>query len=85
MTYRTARLILGTHSCSTYTDIKRAFRQKALERHPDHNPSRHAAETFSHVVEAYRCLMTHRSTFQRTRYLSKQHRGVGLALMRPGT
>ena len=38
-------------------EIKRAFRQKALVVHPDHNQSEDAKAAFQHLSEAYRVLM----------------------------
>ena len=82
MNYRTARLVLGTNSASTYTEIKQAFRKKALELHPDRNPSPNAASRFSTLVESYRCLMDYRSYAQRMRYRSKANRGPRVALVK---
>lgn len=75
MNYRTARQILETNSVSTYTEIKRQFRAKALELHPDRNKDRNAAERFCNLVRAYKFLMGYRSPFQSERYKHKGSRG----------
>ena len=71
MNYRTARLILGTHAAATYTDIKRAFRAKAKELHPDRNRSRTATERFANLTRAQQFLMRYRSPYQRDRYRAR--------------
>lgn len=50
--YRT----LGVSSKATIEEIKRAFRQKAKELHPDKNKSPDANEQFILLTEAYECL-----------------------------
>jgi len=78
MNYRTARQVLGTHSASTYTDIKQAFRRKAKELHPDHNPSPTAAARFATLTQAHKFLMEYRSPFQSRRYSDKSTRARGI-------
>jgi DnaJ-class molecular chaperone len=44
---------LGLKSDATLSDIKKAFRQKASQFHPDRNTAEDAAERFREVQEAY--------------------------------
>lgn len=48
--------ILGLSSTATVEEIKRAYRQKAKELHPDRNKSKDANEQFILLTEAYECL-----------------------------
>lgn len=48
--------ILGVSKDASETDIKKAFRKKAVEYHPDRNKSPDAAEKFKKVNEAYQVL-----------------------------
>ncbi len=52
--------ILGITSSSTLDEIKRAYRKKAREFHPDINPDPEAKDLFIAVTEAYEFLMTYR-------------------------
>ncbi len=45
--------VLGVATNATLTDIKKAFRQKAAEFHPDRNASELAPQQFHAVKEAY--------------------------------
>lgn len=47
---------LGLASSASLADIKKAFRQKAAQTHPDRNPSPDAAQRFRAVQEAYEVL-----------------------------
>lgn len=47
---------LGVSSKATIEEIKRAFRKKAKELHPDKNKSSDANEQFILLTEAYECL-----------------------------
>lgn len=47
---------LGLSSAASTDEIKKAFRQKASEFHPDRNPSDFAAAKFREVREAYEVL-----------------------------
>jgi len=44
---------LGLGSDASLTDIKKAFRQKAAQYHPDRNSADDASELFRAVQEAY--------------------------------
>jgi curved DNA-binding protein CbpA len=48
--------ILGVKSDATGEEIKRAYRKKALQFHPDKNPSTTAEETFKEINKAYETL-----------------------------
>jgi hypothetical protein len=52
--------ILGITSESTLEEIKRAYRKKARQFHPDINPDPEAKDLFIAVTEAYEFLMTYR-------------------------
>lgn len=47
---------LGLSSDASLADIKKAFRQKAAQYHPDRNSAADAAERFRAVQEAYEVL-----------------------------
>jgi DnaJ-class molecular chaperone len=47
---------LGLDSAATLTDIKKAFRQKASQYHPDRNTEADAPARFRTVQEAYEVL-----------------------------
>jgi DnaJ-class molecular chaperone len=47
---------LGLSSSATLTDIKKAFRQKASQYHPDRNTDADAPARFRAVQEAYEVL-----------------------------
>jgi len=48
--------ILGISRRATHKEIKKAYRQKSLEFHPDKNKSEGAAEKFSEIARAYEVL-----------------------------
>lgn len=49
--------ILGVGRSSSQDDIKKAYRKKAMEYHPDRNPNNKEAEKkFKECAEAYECL-----------------------------
>jgi curved DNA-binding protein CbpA len=48
--------ILGVKSTATEDEIKKAYRKKALQYHPDKNPSATAEETFKEINKAYETL-----------------------------
>jgi len=51
--------ILGIRQGASDDEIKRAYRKKAMEFHPDRNHSDGAHETFLRITEAYEYLTTH--------------------------
>jgi hypothetical protein len=51
--------LLGLPYGSTVDAIKKAYRKKAREYHPDLNPSVNAMDMFIRVTEAYEFLITH--------------------------
>lgn len=59
--------ILGIDRSANENDIKRAFRKKAMEYHPDRNKSPDAEEKFKEVNEAYEVLSdpSKKSTYDR--------------------
>lgn len=52
--------VLGLSPGSTADEIKKAYRKKARECHPDINPSPDAKDIFIRVTEAYEFLLTYR-------------------------
>lgn len=48
--------ILGLKATATHDEIKRAYRKKAMESHPDVNPAPGAADVFVQINEAYAIL-----------------------------
>ena len=48
--------VLGVERDATAQEVKKAYRKKARELHPDHNPSEEAAEQFKTVTHAYEVL-----------------------------
>lgn len=49
--------LLGVETSASSSELKRAFRKKALKLHPDKNPSPDAADIFNEVRVAYETLM----------------------------
>jgi len=67
--------ILGVTRTSTEVEIKKAYRAKALEHHPDKNPDDHTAEDkFKEAAEAYSVLS---DAQKRAAYDRFGHQGVG--------
>lgn len=48
--------VLGIDQSADAMDIKKAYRRKSLELHPDRNPSKAARYAYDMVREAYECL-----------------------------
>lgn len=53
MTASTARDLLGVSPTASPDDVRRAFRRRAFELHPDRNPSPSATADFRQLREAY--------------------------------
>ena len=62
--------VLGVAKDATEAEIKKAYRQKAKELHPDRNPSdrKRAEEDFKRVAEAYEVLADSQKRSQYDRY-----------------
>jgi len=52
--------LLGVSEEATDDEIRKAYRRKAMEYHPDHNHASGAEEMFVRVSEAYQYLTSHR-------------------------
>lgn len=69
--------ILGVSKSASADEIKKAYRKKALQHHPDKNPGNKAAEDkFKEAAEAYEVLSDEQ---KRSRYNQYGHAGVGSA------
>ncbi|MBA3604640.1 MAG: molecular chaperone DnaJ [Actinomycetota bacterium] len=66
--------LLGVSRAASTEDLKRAYRRKARELHPDTNPDTTAAEQFKQVARAYQVLS---DPDQRARYDRFGEAGVG--------
>ena len=66
--------VLGLSKNASDEEIKRAFRKKALEYHPDRNKDTNAEEKFKEVNEAYQVLSDPEN---RRQYDLFGHKGVG--------
>jgi molecular chaperone DnaJ len=66
--------LLGVPRTATAEEIKKAYRRKAREFHPDANPDAAAAEQFKQVARAYQVLSDDQ---QRARYDRYGEAGVG--------
>jgi len=69
--------ILGIPKTATAEEIKKAYRKKAIQYHPDKNPGdKVAEEKFKEAAEAYEVLSDEN---KRARYDQFGHAGVGSA------
>ena len=69
--------ILGVSKSATAEEIKKAYRKKAIQFHPDKNPgNKEAEEKFKEAAEAYE-ILSHAE--KRQRYDQYGHAGVGSA------
>jgi molecular chaperone DnaJ len=69
--------ILGVHKTASDEEIKKAYRKKAIQFHPDKNPgNKEAEEHFKEAAEAYEVLSNNE---KRQRYDQFGHAGVGSA------
>lgn len=67
--------VLGVSKTATADEIKKAYRKKALQFHPDKNPgNKEAEDQFKEAAEAYEVL---RDQNKRQRYDQFGHAGVG--------
>ena len=66
--------VLGVSRNNTEEDIRKAFRKKAMEYHPDRNKSPDAETKFKEINEAYQVLS---DPNKRARYNQFGHAGVG--------
>jgi molecular chaperone DnaJ len=66
--------VLGVSKNGTEEDIRKAFRKKAMEYHPDRNKSPDAEEKFKEINEAYQVLSNGEKRAQYDRF---GHAGVG--------
>ncbi len=67
--------VLGVPKTATAADIKKAYRKKAIQYHPDKNPGdKEAEEKFKEAAEAYEVLSDEN---KRARYDQFGHAGVG--------
>ncbi len=66
--------ILGVSRNASEEDVRKAFRKKAMEHHPDRNQSEGSSERFKEISEAYQILG---DSEKRTQYDQFGHAGVG--------
>jgi molecular chaperone DnaJ len=67
--------VLGVARDASIEDIKKAYRQKALQHHPDRNPDdKQSEERFKEAAEAYEVLSDQN---KRSRYDQFGHAGIG--------
>jgi molecular chaperone DnaJ len=65
--------VLGVDRAATPEQIKQAYRQLALEWHPDRNPSAEATDKFKEIAEAYAVLS---DEAKRSAYDTMGHAGI---------
>ena len=67
--------VLGVEKTATADEIKKAYRKKAIQYHPDKNPGdKEAEDKFKEAAEAYEVLS---NPDKRSRYDQFGHAGVG--------
>ena len=67
--------VLGVAKNATAEEIKKAYRKKAIQYHPDKNPgNKEAEEKFKEAAEAYEVLS---DADKRARYDQFGHQGLG--------
>ncbi len=81
---RASRLILGVNCAASKTDIKRAFKAKALTLHPDlwHTQKvnkTHIYHKWARLVNAYQLLRNYDSPAQRAKYNQGHRHHTGSA------
>ncbi len=69
--------ILGVSKTATDQEIKKAFRKKAVELHPDRNKAHDAAEKFKKINEAYQVLSDSQKRKMYDQYGSNAFQGGG--------
>ena len=62
---------MGLKPGASQDEIKKAYRKKALQLHPDVNPHPQAKEQFQRLLEAYEILVQGKAQYRRTSYQSK--------------
>ena len=68
--------VLGVSRSATEEEVRRAFRRKAMEHHPDRNKSEQAGERFREINEAYQVIS---DAERRRQYDRFGHAGAGSA------
>ena len=79
--------ILGVGKNATANEIKKAYRKKAVENHPDKNPGDKAAEErFKQAAEAYEVLSNpeKKSRYDQFGHAAFENGGAGGGLQRHG-